>query len=234
MVQLIFTSGDAPSLSNLKAALSFLLKSSNSTKSDLSNFDFKKSDFFVIAADSGAQAAFDAGFTPNLIVGDMDSISKELLENFKALKIQTDIYPTNKDDSDTVLALKSSSKNSRCKTILIGGGGGREDHLFALLKEMESDYAPDYWITANSIIYNLKTKGAFKIALPLASTLSIFFTANKTKIKTTGLKWELTSRLCRKINYSLSNLTQTENVSIKILAGKAIVAIGLESIGKTT
>ena len=62
----------------------------------------------VIAADGGARAAEAAGWLPDLIVGDADSLSDADMERYRALGVSVDIHPPEKDQSDTELALEAA------------------------------------------------------------------------------------------------------------------------------
>ncbi|WP_428768925.1 thiamine pyrophosphokinase [Treponema sp. HNW] len=62
---------------------------------------------FVIAADSGLLCAREFGYIPDLIVGDMDSLTdKSLLSAYPEDKIR--IFERDKAESDTVLALEKA------------------------------------------------------------------------------------------------------------------------------
>ena len=62
---------------------------------------------FIIAADSGLVCAEEFGYTPDLIVGDMDSLTdKSLLSGYPEDKIR--IFDRDKAESDTVLALEEA------------------------------------------------------------------------------------------------------------------------------
>ena len=54
------------------------------------------SDDFIVCADSGYSFAKKAGLTPNLIIGDFDSLKEELPQNTEVVKLNT-----HKDDTDT-------------------------------------------------------------------------------------------------------------------------------------
>ncbi|HNU74801.1 MAG TPA: thiamine diphosphokinase, partial [Deltaproteobacteria bacterium] len=55
----------------------------------------------IIAADRGAQYCLDAGVKPDLVVGDMDSISPDAFEEVKRSGIPLEKYSSEKDETDT-------------------------------------------------------------------------------------------------------------------------------------
>ncbi len=87
---------------------------------------------FVIAADSGYQTAKALGVTPDLLVGDMDSIA-EIPENVPIHKVKAE-----KDDTDTMLAVKIAIDMGADEINIVGGGGGRADHWLSNVFLLES------------------------------------------------------------------------------------------------
>jgi thiamine pyrophosphokinase len=88
----------------------------------------------VIAADGGAHAAETAGWLPDLIVGDADSLSDSDVERYRALGVGVDLHPPEKDQSDTELALEAALARDVAEIRLTGAlGGPRIEHAIANL-----------------------------------------------------------------------------------------------------
>lgn len=85
-------------------------------------------DAFIIAADSGLDHALAGGLRPDLVVGDLDSVSEKSLNWARAARVPIDEYPPDKDMTDTELALASALARGAPHVILLGGGGDRLDH----------------------------------------------------------------------------------------------------------
>ena len=82
----------------------------------------------LIAADAGLPPVQRAGLTPDLIVGDFDSLGYVPREK------RVSRYPEHKDQSDMELAMEKAV-NFRHDTLFIYGGiGGRLDHTLANLQ----------------------------------------------------------------------------------------------------
>lgn len=93
-------------------------------------------DDLVIAADGGYAALISNGITPDLVIGDMDSLTEVPSE---AEKI---VYPVRKDDTDMRLAYLEGVKRGCSNFKIYGGTGGRSDHTYAnycLLYEAKCD-----------------------------------------------------------------------------------------------
>ena len=83
---------------------------------------YLSADDFYIFCDCGLKHQEKLGVTPDLIVGDFDSYTKPETE------IETIVLPCEKDDTDTVFAVKEAIKRGHKNFILIGVIGGRFDH----------------------------------------------------------------------------------------------------------
>ena len=81
-----------------------------------------KPEDFVIAADGGLRHTQSLGLTPNEIIGDFDSHPDP------HLPVETITLPREKDDTDTVFAVKEAVRRGYDDFLLIGAVGGRLDH----------------------------------------------------------------------------------------------------------
>lgn len=88
-------------------------------------------DAYVIAADGGAISAVECGIQPHLIIGDMDSVDPELLENLQTQGAETQRYPVEKDETDLQLALLAAAERDARKILVLGALGGRLDHTLS-------------------------------------------------------------------------------------------------------
>lgn len=85
----------------------------------------------VVAVDGGAEAMRALGRVPDLIVGDMDSVSAATLSSLEAAGARVERHEAAKRDTDAALALRHLDD---CDEILfVGPGGGRLDHALANL-----------------------------------------------------------------------------------------------------
>lgn len=162
---------------------------------------------YVIGADSGLDALSKfkqffrtKNYTPSAILGDMDSIKNKKLIKEYSKNGQLEKFNPYKDLTDTELALilakKISDASSPSKPLitLIGGGGGRIDHLLGIFDLFSSPVAPDLWLTDQEALIFLRDGKTVKI-LPksLKSPVSVLrTTASNTKgrVISSGLEWE--------------------------------------------
>ena len=93
---------------------------------DINNYEYIKSclhnDDFIVFCDSGLKHLEALQVKPGLIVGDFDSHDNPHLD------IETIVLPCEKDDTDTVFAVKEAIKRGFDDFLLIGVVGARLDH----------------------------------------------------------------------------------------------------------
>ncbi len=87
-------------------------------------------DTVVIACDGGTDILALKNIVPDMVIGDMDSISDKGLEFIKNNNIFTEKYPVEKDWTDTEIAL---GKTEGDEVILVCPVEGRLDHVLANL-----------------------------------------------------------------------------------------------------
>ncbi len=92
-----------------------------------------KGDDIVIAADSGFHNAAKCGDKVDILVGDLDSIGAYKPDK-KTELIQV---PAEKDDTDTQLAVRIALERGADDILIIGGFGGRADHMLSNLSILE-------------------------------------------------------------------------------------------------
>lgn len=81
----------------------------------------------IICADSGADVAIKAGLRIDKLLGDLDSISAEAKEYISGNDIPVEVFPVQKDMTDTELALRQLDKSDEIR--LIVSLAGRPDHM---------------------------------------------------------------------------------------------------------
>jgi thiamine pyrophosphokinase len=85
----------------------------------------------VVAADSGVDHALGVGVMPSVVVGDFDSISASGLAAVVAAGADVHRHGVVKDHTDLELALHLAVGLDPTDVVVIGGGGGRLDHVLA-------------------------------------------------------------------------------------------------------
>lgn len=87
----------------------------------------------VIAADGGARHCLALGISPALVIGDLDSLTSEELDQLEAGGAELVRHPAAKDAIDLELALHQALERGAREIVVLGAVGGRLDMTFANL-----------------------------------------------------------------------------------------------------
>jgi len=185
----------------------------------------------IIAADSGLSHAEEAGLNPDYIIGDMDSVDESMLASYPAERVTR--FPRDKDYTDTELAFKLAVDNGCGEIWIIGGGGGRIDHLFGIRSLFERERFPSRWITGGADIHCIEADaqgGAKRRTLSLNvapdAPVSVFpLGEGGWKAKSEGLKWALDSLVWDRGFFGVSNIAPNGTFSVTALEGRFMIIL---------
>jgi len=85
----------------------------------------------VIGVDGGAGHAADLGLAVDVVVGDLDSLDADGVAVLQAAGARVERHPVAKDATDLELALVAAADAGAERVVMLGGHGGRLDHLLA-------------------------------------------------------------------------------------------------------
>lgn len=177
---------------------------------------------FVIACDKGYEYALRGNITPNLVVGDFDSSPKPDENGFK---IKT--LPCEKDDTDTMVAVKEALARGYKIINIYCAFGGRCDHFIANLqaacyavrsgaKVRITGLYEDFYVFSNSSMTLKKQKGR---------SLSLFALSDKcTGVSVSGAKWELSNATLTSA-YPVGVSNEWVLGEVEITAGEGVLAV---------
>jgi thiamine pyrophosphokinase len=194
----------------------------------------------VAAADSGLVAAEAAGAVPDFVIGDMDSLADQTrLDGYAPDRVIR--CARDKDYTDTEMAL-SLLREKGCDEIwLLGGGGGRTDHLFAVRSLFERESFPSRWFTAGEDIFCVEAPG--ELVYPGGGTaspesegdwknggglVSVFpLGGGPWEVSSRGLTWPLGGLDWNRGFFGVSNLAPDGEFSIRALRGRFLIIMPL-------
>ena len=178
----------------------------------------------VVAADSGLTHADALGLVPDEIIGDFDSIQPEILELYPEMVQHR--HEREKDETDTELGLDLLRERGVETVHVIGGGGGRLDHLYAIISLFNRENPPDHWYTHREHI--LLVSGSFRFKLPRGKRVSFFPCGNeRVKMKSEGLKWPLDNLDWTFGDFGISNVTVESEIKIDMKCGRLMMIYDL-------
>lgn len=185
-------------------------------------------DPWVIAADSGLDQAAALGITADLVIGDMDSVSTDALERAASTGVAIEEHPVDKDATDLELALERAAAAGFEDILLVGGNGGRIDHLLgnALLLAADRFAAinVEWWVRTTRVSIVRARNPVTIVGQPgdLVSLLSAGGAADG--VTATGLRWALSGeRLEPGSTRGISNEVVGATAKIAVDSGVLIV-----------
>ena len=147
----------------------------------------------IIAADSGGKYLHDIGRPPHILLGDFDSLNREIVREMSDTGVEVFTYPAAKDQTDLELAVDMSLARGATEVRIIGGLGGRLDHTLGnigLLLKAYQQGVPAFLIDSRQEV--TVTDGAIRIPGEVGMGLSLIpLTLKVSGVTTTGLKFPL-------------------------------------------
>jgi len=174
---------------------------------------------FLVCADGGANKLVKTKFAPDVIIGDMDSVTKSTLKKFKHSKLIK--FPRDKDQVDLELAINYCVEKKFKEILILGAFGSRVDmsltNVFVLLQIPKNIKAKI--VHQNQEIYLLQKKSYIKGIL--GEKISFFpIKGNVKGLTLGGLKYEVKNYDLRfGIGKGLSNQFKNKNAVISFKDG---------------
>jgi len=178
-----------------------------------------------VAADGGAELAARLGIRPNLVVGDFDSLSPQT--DMEPMEIEK--HPADKDESDAELAMKAAKRMGSWTWTVVGGSGGRFDHVLGLLHLARLYPEWKQWWLEEDVVYFLRKDEELFLKGRPGMRLSVFCHSDREKasLESKGLKWRL-DELDWIRRVSLSNELADNEIRLRVLHGMFLVIRPLE------
>lgn len=154
----------------------------------------------IICADGGVRHAVALDLTPDLVLGDFDSIAPDLLRDVTERGIPILRVPVEKDQTDTELALREAVGRGAREILMVGASGDRLDHTLSnvlLLPGIPSGVQVSL-VDDKNLVRLLRPGDAATVAGRPGEYLSLLpLTPEATGVSITGVKWPLADATLR-------------------------------------
>ncbi|WP_373483846.1 thiamine diphosphokinase [Acetobacterium sp.] len=181
---------------------------------------------YLICADGGANYARELNIKPDIIIGDMDSITVETRAFFKETNFLC--YPPKKDETDTELAIAHAIKMGASKVTILGGLGSRMDHslgnIYLLKRFMDVGIEAEMVNEKNRIRLIGKTT---RFDFPIGTIVSILPIGGDVEgLTITGFEYPINEgQLTIDKPYGISNVTNKNTQHIAFKKGMLLMII---------
>ena len=125
---------------------------------------------YLIAADGGYRHCQAAGLVPDLLLGDFDSL-QGLPPGVEVLR-----FPVDKDDTDSMLAIKLGLEKGFETFHIYGGTGGRPDHTLANLQGLAylAERGARGYLYDRSFVFTALRNGRIRLPARSEGIFSVF------------------------------------------------------------
>ncbi len=180
---------------------------------------------WIVAADSGLDQANRLGIRPDLVIGDMDSVTPQALADAESAGVTIVRHPTDKDATDLELAIDAAANEGFLRATIIGGTGGRMAHTLAnamlLLRRREIDLN---WLTSHARITALRAGESATYPAADGPLLSVLAVGGPATCVSTGLRWPLDgSPLTTGSTRGVSNEIVGDAATVQITSGQTLL-----------
>lgn len=183
----------------------------------------------VIAVDRGLAYTLQLGLRPHVVVGDFDSVDAAMLERTREqwpdLVVQR--HDRHKAHSDLDLALSFAWGLDPAEIALLGGGGGRLDHMMISVTMLARPYYAALPLAAyiGASVVRAATAG-IRLQLPIddGNLLTLLAVGGTASLHTSGLRWNLTGAtpLASGASLGLSNELTEPEAHVRVQAGTVL------------
>lgn len=174
----------------------------------------------VIAADAGAKTALAFGFTPDVVLGDFDSLDPSSL----GLPIET--FPRDKDQTDGQLAIERALRENPTELVLVGFlGGPRLDMSLANILLLSGLDVPTVVLDAHNECRLFRGPAEHTWTPEPTEIISLIpLTKVVDGVTTNGLRWSLRDEtLLRSETRGVSNEPSAETARVRIECGSLLL-----------
>ncbi len=184
----------------------------------------------VIAADGGWRLCQQLGLKTDLLVGDMDTLRPEEVEQARLEGTEVRRYPADKDESDLEIAILGAHAMGARKLSLLGALGGQWDHcLLNLLAPLSLCHSLGIWarlLTSDAEIY-LLPPGNYRLTGQQGTRVSLAALSPLVEgLTLSGFLYPLEgATLARKQTLGLANAVREPQASLSLSAGEIMLVM---------
>ncbi|MDO4938761.1 MAG: thiamine diphosphokinase [Lachnospiraceae bacterium] len=184
---------------------------------------------FIIACDRGYSYALQMNITPDLIIGDFDSYDGEFSDNIEVIRL-----PEEKDDTDTMHAVKYAMQNGYQDITICCAFGGRLDHTYANIQTASyiSEHGGHPCIIGKDTVLYIIRNTSMNITRSNDSYISVFSYSQKcTGVSLKGLKYAADNiEMTSSFPLGVSNEWAEPQATVSVKSGTLLIIISKKTM----
>ena len=213
-----------------KSTRAIVLTNGNLDKPELARSWIRPGDR-IICADAGANHAITLGLTPDVVVGDLDSLSPDIRAQLEESGVRFVVYPARKDQSDLELALSLAVDEGATHIDVMATMGGRLDQSLAnllLLTRLAWENVDIRVIEGEEVAWIVRDGQHCQIDGYPGDTLSLVpLTLEVAGVFLEGVEWPLNNAtLHLGSTLSISNVLSASRATLHVAEGIVLVVHG--------
>lgn len=178
---------------------------------------------FIVCADGGANKARRLGVHPDVIIGDLDSITSETSAFFSSVMT---LQNADQESTDLEKALTYLVKHRFRQAVVVGATGGRPDHSLANLSILKKYHKKIEIVFTDQFCDTLIIRDKIIIKAAVGSVVSLMPLGRCEGIATVGLKYPLhREALELGIREGTSNEVVSSPVKISVKQGSLLLFV---------
>lgn len=182
----------------------------------------RRSDF-IVAADGGANGARKLGITPDLIIGDLDSITPATRRFFSSTTV---IHVARQDNTDMEKALDHIlSRSSVREVLIIGATGNRLDHTLGNLVVLSRYIRRLHVIACGDGWHAFPVRSGEEIRASVGTMVSLIPLNDCRGVTLRGLKYPLHNAPLRAGQIAVSNLVRRSPFTVALRRGQMLAVV---------
>ncbi len=178
----------------------------------------------LLCADAGLQKAELYGFSPDLVIGDFDSMPYP-----QTAECPVRVLPVKKDDTDTAVCIQAGREKGYREFRIGGGMGGRFDHTLANMQCLAdcASRGEQGWLVDAKNRVTVLPPGDYAFSRMENRMISLFAWSECVEgITLKGTEWELDhAQLLQTVPLGCSNWFRSDRITLAFQKGLLVVAL---------
>ena len=185
-------------------------------------------DDLVIAADGGTRHAWEAGVDPDVVIGDLDSLTPRERERLESSGARLDSFSPHKDRTDLEIALLHAASEGVDEIVILAALGGRLDQTIANLLLLTLPELVDREVRiVDGAQVAFVIRDTAQIAGRPGDTVSLIpIGGDATGVTATGMEWPLDQET---LHFGpargVSNVLRAEQASVQVRQGLLLCVV---------